>query len=111
MAAAMAPSRNSGLQVSGDAWEKKLTWALGIFRTVPDTGAGRADGQYSVTGRITALVVQNKDEGLLVHVGFAFSFRGDKSARHRFRFGPGTGSRSIDTSSTSVDEQLKYVSV
>ena len=37
-----APERNDGIMASGDAWEKKFTWAIGIFRTSDAIGGATA---------------------------------------------------------------------
>ncbi len=93
-----SPARNPGIKAAGTAFEKRMTWAIGIFRTSSTTNsAARADGGYSLTFRVTGLVINNEDNHALVHVGFGFSIRGDATQRYRFRFGPGTGDRGVDT--------------
>jgi len=99
-----APSRNSGIGVSNAAFDKRLFWALGIFRTTNDQGADRKDGGYAFTVRLAGIVVHDKERGLLVHVGVGFSFRDVDSVRYRFRPGPGTGDRSVDTGSIASDD-------
>jgi phosphate-selective porin OprO/OprP len=96
-ASAFSPSRNDGIMASGDAWEKKFTWAIGIFRTANDNGVSRSDGGYSMTLRITAIFLENEENSSLLHAGFSFSYRGDRSYRLRMRPGPGTGDRTIST--------------
>lgn len=105
-ASGFAPSRNDGIAMSGDAWEKKFTWAIGIFRTADDNGFSRSDGGYSMTLRITAVFLENEENSSLLHVGFAFSYRDDRTYRLRMRPGPGTGDRTIDTGTIAAVDDL-----
>ncbi len=105
-ASLFAPARNGGIRADGTAFDKRMTWSIGAFRTSSDTtAAARSDGGYSLTLRLTGLVVNNEENQTLVHIGFGFSMRADDTVQYRFRFGPATGDRSIDTGTiTDADD-------
>jgi phosphate-selective porin OprO/OprP len=55
--------------------DKRLTWAVGLFRTVDDYGEGSDDGDYAITGRVTGLPWYMEDGRKLVHLGASYSHR------------------------------------
>ncbi len=77
LANVFAPGRNMGVMASNHAMDKRVTWAVGLFRDVDDFGIGNADGgnAYSVTGRVTGLPVYEDGGRRLVHVGASYSLR------------------------------------
>lgn len=75
---AFAPSRNTGFMLSSTAYDKRMTWAAGIFRDTGSTGSGTSEGGYNLTGRITALPWYEEKGAKLLHVGIAYSFRNPK---------------------------------
>ena len=99
---AFAPSRNTGWAVNGNAVEKRLYWGIGIWRTASDDAIIDIDGNYSITGRVTGLIVKTDEQ--LVHLGIGFQFRGDDRVRYRARWGPGAGPRFVDTGSFDVKD-------
>lgn len=105
---AFAPSYHSGFGIGDAAMEKRLTWAIGVFRNSEDVGGDVAeDGGYNITARVTGLAIRNDDEKTLLHVGVSASFRSADSVRYRARPGTGTGDRIVDTGSISdVDEVM-----
>jgi phosphate-selective porin OprO and OprP len=76
---ALAPGRNSGLQLNHTTDDQRLTWEVGIFHIADDFGNGLEEdgeaGDLSVTGRVSYLL-WNKDKGRdLFHIGAAYSYR------------------------------------
>ncbi|RMD86004.1 MAG: porin [Candidatus Dadabacteria bacterium] len=71
-AATFAPSRNTGLGLSGACMDERVTWAAGIFRDVGSFGDAKGDA-YNVTARLTGLPLYADDGATLVHVGLAYS--------------------------------------
>lgn len=77
---AFSPSRNTGFAVNSDALDKRVTWAVGVFRGTDDYGYGQAEGAYNVTGRITALPRYADDGKNLLHLGASASYRSGRDA-------------------------------
>jgi phosphate-selective porin OprO/OprP len=88
--AAFAPMRNTGVMIGEPVLDNRMTWALGSFTSVGDSGdavdengEGTLDGNYRVTGRLTGLPYQQDNR--LLHLGLGGSFISveDDSARLR----------------------------
>jgi len=105
---AFARGRNTGVAFSGKALEKRMTWAVGLFRTTGSDGANFADGDYALTLRLTGVLWQNKDEHKLIHGGFGFNYRGAESVRFRARAIHGDGDRPVDTGSIAADDTAVF---
>jgi len=100
---AFAPSRNTGIAFHNNAFNKRMTWAVGGFRGDTADAEQRFDDQsvYNVTTRFTGLPVYANEGRQLVHLGFGYShsFANDPV---RFRSRPEThltSIRLIDTGS------------
>ena len=76
---AFVPFRNLGVMLFDTVLDDRASWAVGAFRSNNRT-TGNAfdygDGEYALTGRVTALPWYEQDGRCLVHVGAAFSHRG-----------------------------------
>ncbi|MHC4134877.1 MAG: OprO/OprP family phosphate-selective porin [Planctomycetota bacterium] len=102
---AFAPGRNVGFALHNyTLLDKRLTAALGIYRTTNDQGAGTGDGQYSLTLRVTGLIIRDEGRHMFLHAGFAYSYRGDDMVRYRARPDTGSGAYLVDTGSLAVDD-------
>jgi phosphate-selective porin OprO/OprP len=99
---AFAPSRNPGWAINGNAVEKRLYWGIGIFKSANDDSISDVDGNYSFTLRVTGLAVKTEEH--LLHIGVSATFRGDDVVRYRSRWGPGRGSRLVDTGRLNVKD-------
>lgn len=100
-ASGFATGRNAGIRIDGGS---RVTWSAGVFCTVDDQASVRTNGGGAFTFRVTGLVLEDEDRDGFVHVGFAFSYRGDDTYRLRMRPGPATGDRTVDTGTlTDVD--------
>ncbi len=85
---AFAPSRNTGIAFHNNAFDERMTWALGGFRGDTPDGEARFDNQavYNVTARLTGLPVYANDGRQLVHLGFGYSHSfSDDPVRFRTR--------------------------
>ena len=71
----LAPGRNVGIMASNQLFDKRMTWAIGMFRTTDGAGVVREDGTYAVTGRITGLPWYENEGRKLLHLGASFSHR------------------------------------
>jgi phosphate-selective porin OprO/OprP len=81
-----APDRNTGIGVFFEAFEQRMTWAVGGFRDADNFGNGFGDDSlYNITGRITGLPWYEDGGRHLVHLGLSYShqFRNDDSIRYR----------------------------
>jgi len=102
-----APSRNMGLQLNNTLFDKRLTWAAGVFRQSDDFGFSDRGGG-AATGRITGLPIYKEEGRVLLHVGAAYSLR-DPRDDLRYRERPEThlSQRYVDTYTFDAD----YVSI
>ena len=85
---AFVPGRNGGAMIHDTLFDKRVTWAAGVFRDTAgaDGGLGRADGQYSFTTRLTGLPYYEDKGKRLVHLGTSYSIRHtDGIVRYRSR--------------------------
>lgn len=102
---AFVPGRNVGIALHNyTLLGKRLTAALGIYRTTDDQGSGTGDGQYSLTLRVTGLILRDEGRHLFLHAGFAYSYRGDDMVQYRARPDTGTGAYLVDTGTLAVDD-------
>jgi len=103
------PGRNTGLLLYNHALDQRLTWAAGVFQDADGFGDGTADGNFSVTGRVTGLPWY-KDKGeKLLHLGLSLSHRDiDETVRFRERPEAHLSSvRFVDTASFAADEEFR----
>ena len=88
---AFVPSRNTGLMLYNTAFNKRMTWAAGVFVDTDDFGDGEFNDGFNYTGRLTALPWYEQDGRELLHLGIAYShknFEGDRRVGDHFgRFG------------------------
>jgi len=96
---AFAPSRDIGISANDTAFEKRMTWSLGAYRSDTPDGEARFDnnGNYDITGRITGLPVYADDGKHLVHLGASYSHTFADEARYRTRPEQHLGGRYVDT--------------
>ena len=81
-----APSRNAGFMFHDTLFDRRMTWAAGLFRDFDDTaGLGVADAGYSVTARLTGLPWYEDNGASLLHLGVAYSHRDPDAVRYRAR--------------------------
>ena len=101
---AFAPSRNTGFMLSSTAFDKRMTWAAGIFRDADSYGKKTSEGGYNVTGRVTALPWYEDKGAKLLHIGAAYSRRSPKNTVHyRQRPEAHLAPYFVDTNSLSAD--------
>jgi phosphate-selective porin OprO and OprP len=80
------PGRNMGVALSNTAFNQRMAWTVGLFRTSDDYGMDRSDGGYSLTARVTGLPWYEKEGRRLLHLGTAYSHRNvDGPLRYRQR--------------------------
>ncbi len=65
----MLPSRNVGAVLSGTAFDRRSTWAGGVFNPWLDKGTSISESATQLIGRGTWLPLVNANESSLVHLG------------------------------------------
>ncbi|MCH8964171.1 MAG: porin [Planctomycetes bacterium] len=84
---AFAPARNTGLMLYNTAFNKRMTWAAGVFLETDDFGDGEFNDGFNYTARLTGLPWYEEDGRELLHLGVAFShknFEGDRRVGDSF---------------------------
>ncbi len=84
------PARNSGILAYNALLHNRIGWQLGVFRngekiSGDDKDAGNA---YNITGRITALLINNQEKHHLLHLGLAYSLRSTRDGNYNLSFRP-----------------------
>jgi len=106
---AFAPARNMGIGFRNNVADKRLYYAMGIFKKTGDFNDGGVGGEgWNVTLRVAGLAFRNKDKKTLVHVGGSFSYRNTMSSQFRSRVDIGTGPRFLDTGAFDSDGEIRY---
>ncbi len=105
---AFVPGRNIGFMLHNSAFDRKMTWAVGVFRETNDTGDGFDDSDhYNVTGRVTAVPWRDQAHQRFVHLGLSYSHQFmDDDTGIRFRQRPEshlTDERFVDTGEIPAD--------
>jgi phosphate-selective porin OprO/OprP len=103
---AFSRERNSGVVINNTAFDDRMTWGIGGFREVDDTGEAFSNqGDYNLALRVTGLPVWEDDGKQLVHVGYSYrhEFRGDENVRFRARPEANTAQRLVDTGNLLSD--------
>jgi phosphate-selective porin OprO/OprP len=65
----LMPSRNIGVTLSGYAFDRRVTWAGGLFNNWIDSGESFSDNANQFVGRVTWLPMLSPDESSLIHLG------------------------------------------
>jgi phosphate-selective porin OprO/OprP len=71
---AMLPARNVGVLLSGTGFDRRVSWAGGVFNDWLDTGGSPSDNATQFIGRITAVPWSSPDDSSLVHLGFGLRY-------------------------------------
>ncbi len=69
-------NRNMGLMIFNDALGKRMTWHVGGFLDVDDTGFDFSDnGNHHLTARLTGIAFERDEGRKLLHLGFSYLHR------------------------------------
>jgi len=71
VADAFLPSRNFGALLSGNALDRRMSWAGGVFNDFIDADESIDDATTAVVGRVTWLPFVSEDQSNLVHLALA----------------------------------------
>ncbi len=83
-----APAYNTGVMLHDAEFNKRLTWAVGLFMDTDGQGSSFSDiSDYDLTARITGLPWLEENGRKLLHLGFSYSHRfRDNDGRNPIRF-------------------------
>jgi phosphate-selective porin OprO/OprP len=70
---AFAPSRNNGAAVTNDAFDHKIAWTAGVFRSTVGNGLGFGDRNYNFSGRLSSSPIYQEGGRRMLHLGVAYS--------------------------------------
>lgn len=98
-----APSRNSGVAIYNAELDKRMTWAVGLFRDTDGYGDSD-DNSTSASVRVTGLPWYAEKGKRLAHVGVAYNLQTpDDTVRFRSRPEMHFSDRFVDTGSFAAD--------
>lgn len=87
LANTLAPNRNQGIAVyDTQALEKRMTWALGVFRPTGDDAKIEDNAGYNITVRITGTPLYDDKGKKLLHLGLGYSYVSLKDSLGMVRF-------------------------
>jgi phosphate-selective porin OprO/OprP len=66
---AMMPSRNVGIVLSGTGFDRRCSWAGGVFNPWLDQSGSISENATQIVGRGTVVALASADESSLVHLG------------------------------------------
>ncbi len=76
---AMMSSRNIGIVLSGTGFDRRTTWAGGVFNPWLDTGTSIGDTSTHLVGRGTVIPLESASEKSLFHLGMGLRYPNAKS--------------------------------
>lgn len=79
---AMFPVRNVGISVNGNSFNKRTSWAVGVFNDWFDASQTFKESDNQVIGRLTGLPLLSKDESSLLHLGIGLRYTEGKENIH-----------------------------
>ena len=66
---ALLPSRNTGLVLSGNAFNERVSWAGGLFNDWLDSDDSFGESSNQFVGRLSWMALASSDESNLLHLG------------------------------------------
>jgi len=79
---ALLPARNVGAVISSTAFDRRTTWAGGVFNDWIDTNKSFNESSSQFIGRVTWLPWLSEDESNLVHLGMSLRHTNAKEGLH-----------------------------
>ena len=106
---AMMPSRNIGLVLSGTGFDRRCSWAGGVFNPWLDQGNSISESPTQIIGRGTFLPLVSADESTLLHLGAGVRYSTARQDVH-YRSTPEFNSSPefVDSGSFSADNTVLY---
>jgi len=109
VANAFLPSRNFGLLLSGNALNRRMSWAGGVFNDFIDSDVSIDKGATAVVGRVSWLPFVSDDQSNLVHLALAARYE-DGNLGYIYRSTPEFNNAPlfVDTGTGADDETRQY---
>lgn len=86
---ALTKSRDNGVRLTNTAFDKRLTWGMGVFNDWLTEERSIGDTNTYVTGRVSGLVFDDKSNDHLLELGLGMRWTDFVEDSIRFRTGPG----------------------
>lgn len=86
---AMTKSRDNGVRLTNTAFDKRLSWGVGVFNDWLTDGRSIGDANTYVTGRVSGLVFDDKEDEHMLEVGLGMRWTDFVEDSIRFKAGPG----------------------
>jgi len=101
----LTKSRDDGVRLTNTAFDKRLTWGVGVFNDWLTKGTNLSETNTYVTGRVAGLVFDDKENEHLLQVGLGMRLSDFVEDSIRFRAGPGVPSlpNFLDTGDMPAD--------
>ncbi len=109
VASAFLPSRNFGVHLSGNALNRRISWAGGVFNDFIDSGVSIDKGATAVVGRVSWLPFVSEDQSNLVHLALAARYEnGNQGYVYRTTPEFNNAPLFVDTGTGIADETRQY---
>jgi phosphate-selective porin OprO/OprP len=86
---ALTKSRDNGVRLTNTAFDKRITWGMGVFNDWLVDGRSMSDTNTYVTGRVSGLVFDDKSNDHLLELGLGMRWTDFVEDSIRFRARPG----------------------
>jgi len=104
---AFAPERNTGVMLYNNAFEERMTWAVGAFTDVGDSASGTMDSDFRIDGRLSGLPWYDEEAkgSRFLHLGVSGSYINPQNDAARYRSRPEAhlAPRFVDTGTFAAD--------
>jgi phosphate-selective porin OprO/OprP len=109
VADSMLPSRNIGVVLSGTAFDRRSSWAGGVFNPWLEQNTSLNESPTALIGRGTFLPMVSADESSLIHLGLGLRYTNAKEALD-YRSKPEfySAPQFVDTGSFNADGGMLY---
>jgi len=106
---AMMPSRNVGIVLSGTGFDRRCSWAGGVFNPWLDQSGSISENATQVVGRGTVVALASTDESSLMHLGVGVRYSNlRKGAQYRSTPEFNEAPLFVDTGLAAADSSILY---
>jgi len=106
---AMLPSRNVGIVLSGTGFDRRCSWAGGVFNPWVDQSGSISENATQIVGRGTVVALASTDESSLLHLGAGIRYSNlRKGAQYRTTPEFNEAPSFVDTGLVAADDSILY---
>lgn len=107
---ALKPGTNTGVSLRDTVLDRRLRWAVGVYRDTGKYGEPKGTNDYAVTARLSGLPVCRDEGRQLLHLGVAGSVRrpADGLAQYRAKPESHLAPDLVDTGTIAVDRTTLF---